>query len=490
MGCIVSNYAISSDVNAAITSSSSEQSLLADFGMNNYGEVITKDCSDFNNVLVSGTTGSGKTSFVVSLLFSLMRNYGPEKIKLAIYDSSLVDYSFLKGSRFLLTPIINDSRKLARATAIMVEEAEMRIEQGVPTDKPDIFFVLDDFADAIGNSEIELMMQRLLSLSRKARIHVIIVTSTPTASVLSAEMKALIPFRIAFTTANYQASQMIIGESGAENLRYPGEFICKFGGNRQAYDSILVVDPKIELQRIQDSYISKQDILADLAAEIFSDTSQDTTLQMNNYLSQDELIEDAIAFILKSKQASVSMLQRRFRIGYNRAAQIMDEIEKRGIVGPSDGSMPRSILIKEEDYNNNPDKAADSENNADKESIDPRLRMEITLTDSQKAEDTTYILIFDYEDVEKLYYKKKRLFRNDSDFYMIKLNRDPEIYVQVNNGAIVPGKEIAEKLGLYGANAYGDKMITVPLFDKKVAEDLKMFVYKVATGLKMQVVNI
>ena len=482
--------AAASKAKSSAIASSGERALLADFGTDAYGEVKTKDLSEFNNVLVSGTTGSGKTSFVVSLLLSLMRNYGPETIKLVIYDSKRVDYAFLKNSNFLLTPIINDPNKLVRATAIMVEEAELRIERGMQEAKPDIFFVLDDYADASNNSEIALAIQRLLNLSRKAHIHIIIVTSTPTASVLSAEMKALIPFRIAFTTANNQASQMVIGESGAENLRYPGEFICKFGEKRQTYDSIVVSNPKAELQIIQDIYVSKQEMLADFAAEIFSDTSQDLLTQATDYQLQEELLDDAIAFVLKSKQASVSMLQKRFRIGYNRAAQIMDEIEKRGIVGPSDGSMPRPILITEEDYYGNPDIVIAKEKTVEKESIDPRLRMEITLTDSQKAEDTTYILIFDYEDVEKLYYKKKRLFRNDGDFYMIKLNKDPEIYVQVNNGAIVPGKEIAEKLGLYGANAYGDKMIIVPLFDKKVAEDLKKFVYKVATGLKMQITNI
>lgn len=486
----MSNYEAAIDTKSSATASSGKRVLLADFGTNNYGEIIKKDFSDFNNVLVSGTTGSGKTSFVVSLLLSVMRNYGPEKIKLIIYDSKLVDYSFMKGSNFLLTPIINDSKKLVRAAGILVEETEKRIKLGTPDDMPDIFFILDDYADASDNSEMVFAIQRLLNLSRKARVHIIIVTSTPTASVLSAEMKALIPFRIAFTTANYHASQMIIGESGAENLRYPGEFICKYGGNRQTYDSIIVSDPKAELQIIQNSYISKQDMLADMAAEIFSDTLQDVLIQSNDYQPQDELIEDAIAFIFQSKQASVSMLQRRFRIGYNRAAQIIDEIEGRGIIGSSDGSMPRPILITENEYYGSSCKDNVPDKKGDEESIDPRLRMEITLTDHQKAENTTYILIFDYEDVEKIYYKKKRLFHNDSDFYMIKLNKDPEIFVQVNNGALIPGKEKAEVLGIYGPNAYGDKVIIVPLFDKKVAEDLKKFVYKVATGLKMQIINI
>jgi len=340
----------------AIPSSVSDKSLVANLGLDVAGDTVAKDISNYSNVLISGTTGSGKTSFVISLLLSLMTNYSPDRIKFVIFDSKGIDYNFMHSSGYMLTPILYDSRKFNRTAAILVDEAEKRIEVGTTEGRPDIFFIVDDYADVSSIDDVSLTMQRLLKLSRVAKIHVIMVTATPSSSIIPTEIKALIPYRIAFTTASPQASQMILGESGAERLSYPGEYILKCGGDLQKYTAICFDNPHAEIKRITDKNLSNSSALTAIAEDIFSGEEEKLKISKENAIKRmsseprDELTEDAIAFILKSRQASVSMLQRRFRIGYNRAARIIDEIEEIGVIGPSMGDRPRHVLLTEDEY--------------------------------------------------------------------------------------------------------------------------------------------
>lgn len=308
--------------------------LMITIGTTSNGTEVKRDFSIINNMLVSGTTGSGKTEFIQSLIYGIMEQRTPDEARFVIFDSKGIDYMAMQNSPFLLMPVVNDYSKASRIAAILVEEAEKRIENMDFSYKPDIFFILDDYAQC---GMLEDIFARLLTISRVAKIHPIIVTSTPTAETLSAEIKALIPYRLTFTTANNKVSQMVIGTAGAENLRYPGEFIYKCGSDivraNAAYDPYIYNLIKAEN--------SKYPVPA------VEDDTDSSTLPAEPC---DELTEDAIAFVLKARQASVSMLQRRFRIGYNRAARILDEIEEKGVIGPADGARPRQVLITENEY--------------------------------------------------------------------------------------------------------------------------------------------
>jgi S-DNA-T family DNA segregation ATPase FtsK/SpoIIIE len=225
----------------------------------------------------------------------------------------------------------------------------MRADQRYADCKPQIVIIIDELADLMmaSPSEVENSICRLAQKARAAGMHLIVATQRPSVDVVTGLIKANIPSRIAFSVASQFDSRTILDMAGAEKLLGKGDMLFSPVGSTKPYR---VQGPYISEKEIDKviKFVKKEGGNPDYDEELKS--AIENADKRSSKEPQDELTEDAIAFIFKSKQASVSMLQRRFRIGYNRAARIIDEIEEKGIIGPSDGSRPRQLLITEEEY--------------------------------------------------------------------------------------------------------------------------------------------
>ena len=333
------------------------------------GNNIVADLSDMPHLLIAGATGSGKSVCINSIITSFLYKARPSELKLIMIDPKVVELGNYNGIPHMLTPVVTDPRKAARALAIAVEEMDkryelfaehnvkdlnsynelMRVDQRYADCKPQIVIIIDELADLMmaSPSEVENSICRLAQKARAAGMHLIVATQRPSVDVVTGLIKANIPSRIAFSVASQFDSRTILDMAGAEKLLGKGDMLFSPVGSTKPY-------------RVQGPYISEKEIDKVIKFVKKAGGNPDYDEELKNAIEnadkrsskepQDELTEDAIAFIFKSKQASVSMLQRRFRIGYNRAARIIDEIEEKGIIGPSDGSRPRQLLITEEEY--------------------------------------------------------------------------------------------------------------------------------------------
>lgn len=342
------------------------------------GNNIVADLRDMPHMLIAGATGSGKSVCINSIITSFLYKAKPSELKLIMIDPKVVELGNYNGIPHMLTPVVTDARKASRALAIAVEEMDkrydlfaennvkdlesynelMRADQRWADCKPQIVIIIDELADLMmaAPSEVENSICRLAQKARAAGMHLIVATQRPSVDVVTGLIKANIPSRIAFSVASQFDSRTILDMAGAEKLLGKGDMLFSPVGSTKPY-------------RVQGPYISEKEIdkVIKFVKKEGGDPSYDDEIQKaldsdgrkGGSEPQDELTEDAIAFIFKSKQASVSMLQRRFRIGYNRAARIIDEIEEKGIIGPSDGSRPRQLLMTEEEYYGGYDDAAD-----------------------------------------------------------------------------------------------------------------------------------
>ncbi|MBQ6440713.1 MAG: DNA translocase FtsK [Mogibacterium sp.] len=333
------------------------------------GNNIVADLSDMPHLLIAGATGSGKSVCINSIVTSFLYKARPSELKLIMIDPKVVELGNYNGIPHMLTPVVTDPRKAARALAIAVEEMDkryelfaehnvkdlksynelMRVDQRYADCKPQIVIIIDELADLMmaSPSEVENSICRLAQKARAAGMHLIVATQRPSVDVVTGLIKANIPSRIAFSVASQFDSRTILDMAGAEKLLGKGDMLFSPVGSTKPYR---VQGPYISEKEIDKviRFVKKEGGNPDYDEELKS--AIENADKRSSKEPQDELTEDAIAFIFKSKQASVSMLQRRFRIGYNRAARIIDEIEEKGIIGPSDGSRPRQLLISEEEY--------------------------------------------------------------------------------------------------------------------------------------------
>ena len=333
------------------------------------GNNIVADMRDMPHLLIAGATGSGKSVCINSIITSFLYKARPSELKLIMIDPKVVELGNYNGIPHMLTPVVTDPRKAARALAIAVEEMDkryelfaehnvkdlnsynelMRVDQRYADCKPQIVIIIDELADLMmaSPSEVENSICRLAQKARAAGMHLIVATQRPSVDVVTGLIKANIPSRIAFSVASQFDSRTILDMAGAEKLLGKGDMLFSPVGSTKPY-------------RVQGPFISEKETEKVIRFVKKEGGNPDYDEELRNAIEnadkkmskepQDELTEDAIAFIFKSKQASVSMLQRRFRIGYNRAARIIDEIEEKGIIGPSDGSRPRQLLMTEEEY--------------------------------------------------------------------------------------------------------------------------------------------
>ena len=342
---------------------------------------VIANLKEMPHLLIAGATGSGKSVCINTIITSLLYKASPDEVKLILVDPKVVELGNYNGIPHLLVPVVTDPKKAAAALNWAVNEmtqryklfAEesvkdldsynelMRANQEPDKVLPKIVIIIDELADLmmVAPSQVEESICRLAQLARAAGMHLIVATQRPSVDVVTGLIKANIPSRIAFSVSSQVDSRTILDVGGAEKLLGKGDMLYSPVGENKPL-------------RIQGPYISDSETarIIDFVKKQGENGYDESVIQTIETPEKsqygevsDELTEDAIAFILKQKKASVSMLQRRFRIGYNRAASIIDEIEARGIISPADGSKPRQVLYTEEEYYD----AIDSQNNGAEE---------------------------------------------------------------------------------------------------------------------------
>lgn len=348
------------------------------------GKAIVADLKTMPHLLIAGSTGSGKSVCINSIIASILYKARPDEVKLVLIDPKVVELANYNGIPHLLIPVVTEPSKAAAALNWAVAEMDDRYkkfaEEGVrelasynkkmagkgeeDSIMPQVVIIIDELADLMmaAPSQVEESICRLAQKARAAGMHLIVATQRPSVDVITGVIKANIPSRIAFAVSSQFDSRTILDMSGAEKLVGKGDMLFNPLGSGKPV-------------RVQGAFISDKevnDLIEFVKGQVeeaeYSENVMDSIERANmpdaekgDRDLEDELLPDAIELVVQAQQASVSMLQRRFRIGYNRAARIIDMMEDRQIVGPSDGSRPRQVLISEEDLMNMQESTKDME---------------------------------------------------------------------------------------------------------------------------------
>ncbi|MCQ2516314.1 MAG: DNA translocase FtsK [Saccharofermentans sp.] len=343
------------------------------------GKPILCDLSKMPHLLVAGSTGSGKSVCVNSMLISIMCNASPMDVKLILVDPKVVELSVYNGIPHLLMPVVTDMKIATGALKWAVVEMERRYklfaEYGVRDIKgcneslvmegkeklPLILIIIDELADlmAVAAKEVEVQIARLAAMARAAGMHMIIATQRPSVDVITGVIKSNIPSRIAFAVSSGVDSRTIIDSYGAEKLLGKGDMLYNPLSAPKAIrgQGAFVSDGEVEavVKYLKDKYGPMYDKDIEDTVEKISrgegtgkvDSGSDSG---NSESSGDDLLSAAVETVIQAKNASVSILQRRLGVGYPRAARLIDVMEKKGYIGPFEGSKPRKVLITETDW--------------------------------------------------------------------------------------------------------------------------------------------
>ena len=348
------------------------------------GNRIIGDIGKLPHLLIAGTTGSGKSVCMNSLIISLLYKAKPEEVKLIMIDPKMVELGIYNGIPHLLIPVVTDPKKAAGslqwAVTEMMRRYRMMADAGVRDlesynkqarmsaddelePMPQIVVVIDELADLmlVAAKEVEESICRIAQMGRASGIHLVIATQRPSADVITGLMKANIPSRIAFAVASAMESRIILDTAGAEKLVGKGDMLYAplgqgkpkrvqgcFITDNEVQDVVTFIKDSSEAE-YSDSVMAEIDKKAAESGKSGSGSSGSTAAETESS-DGDEMLPAAVDVILETGQASVSMLQRRLKLGYARAARIMDEMEERGIVGPFEGSKPRQLLITREQW--------------------------------------------------------------------------------------------------------------------------------------------
>ena len=350
------------------------------------GNCVVGDISKMPHVLIAGTTGSGKSVCTNSILISLLYKATPDEVKLIVVDPKMVEFGIYNGIPHLLIPVVTDAKKAAGALQWAVTEMMRRYrslsEAGVrdidsynklaASDEalefiPKLVVVIDELADLmlVAGKEVEEAICRIAQMGRAAGVHLVIATQRPSADVITGLMKANIPSRIALVVSSAMESRIILDAMGAEKLIGRGDMLYAPLGKGKKRVQGCYID-ETEVQRVIDfvkangsaNYNDEvQQEIEQRAAQSGKGNAASASATPSNPSGAapeedggDELLPAAVEVILESGLCSVSLLQRRLKLGYARAARIVDEMEERGIVGPFEGSKPRSLLITKEQW--------------------------------------------------------------------------------------------------------------------------------------------
>ena len=383
---------------------SSGSKLTCVLGRDIAGKIVTTDISKLPHLLIAGTTGSGKSVCVNSLLISILYKASPDEVKLVLIDPKMVEFSKYKGIPHLLIPVVSDAKKAAGALAWAVNEMQNRYKlfseydckdidgynkliesnieymndnpsvyneekdeeeqpvlevNGLPVAKeklPRIVIAIDELADLMMTApgEVEDSIVRLAQLARAAGMHLVIATQRPTANVITGLIKANVPSRIALKVGSNMDSRIILDTGGAEKLIGRGDMLYMPVGapNPIRVQGCFATEDEIGgvTRYIKKSYRAQyneeiEERIKRIAAEELDGKDGGNNANTVDGIELDSKMEDAIKYVIESGQASTSMIQRRFKVGYARAGRMIDDMEQLGIVEPHQGSKPRKVLI-------------------------------------------------------------------------------------------------------------------------------------------------
>ena len=364
------------EVLAAVPKDKEDSKLLAVLGKDIMGNPRWMEVNKTPHLLIAGATGSGKSVCVNSIITSILMRAKPDEVKLVMVDPKKVELSMYNGAPHLLAPVVNDPKKASIVLKKIVEEMEHRydllsdsgtkniegynklmqkkIDSGDTTAKkiPYIVVLIDELADLmlVAAKEVEDSIMRITQMARAAGIHLIVATQRPSTDVITGVVKANIPSRISFAVSSSIDSRTILDMTGAEKLIGKGDmlFLPMGEGTPTRIQGSFVSEE--EVQKVVDYTIKQQKAKYD---ETFTNIT-DKPVGASSYDEKDDKYDDPlyneiVDFVIKSGKTSASLLQRRFRLGYNRAARMIDLLEERGIVGPPNGSKPREVLVKYDD---------------------------------------------------------------------------------------------------------------------------------------------
>ncbi len=334
------------------------------------GNIIPADLATMPHLLVAGSTGSGKSVCINTIIAGILYKARPEEVKLILVDPKVVELSNYNGIPHLLTPVVTEPKKAASALHWAVAEMERRYKafaeshvreiksynEQAQEKMPFIVIIIDELSDLmmVAKVDVEDAILRLAQKARAAGIHLILATQRPSVDVITGIVKANIPSRIAFAVSSQTDSRTIIDMGGAEKLLGKGDMLFyPIGFNKPVrVQGAFVSDA--ELNKVVD-FIIRQSIPVNYSEEVTAQELECDGKNSNsdenspNTAGEDELFEDALGLVLDMGQVSSSMLQRRFRIGYNRAARLVDTMEELGIVGQSVGSKPREVIMSRQE---------------------------------------------------------------------------------------------------------------------------------------------
>jgi len=370
------------DIIATDVFEKSRSKLTLALGKDIMGNPVITDLRKMPHLLIAGATGSGKSVALNTMICSVLYKATPDEVKLLLIDPKRIELSTYEGIPHLLAPVVTEAKKATRVLAWAVHEMERRYalmaEQSVRniqqyhkkvlkekkalkqasasgklpgsqargTDEPLplILIVIDELADLmlIASRDVELALTRLAQMARAAGIHLLIATQRPSVDVLTGIIKANFPSRISFQVSSRTDSRTILDANVAEHLLGNGDMLLLPPGTSRlqrihgAYVSEPELSRVIEFLRNQQQPIYKEEIL--------KATPEDENSRADD--EHDEKYDEAVALVTETRQASISMIQRRLRVGYNRAARMIEMMEREGIVGPSEASKPREVLVK------------------------------------------------------------------------------------------------------------------------------------------------
>ena len=342
-----------------------ESPLAMGLGKDIAGKPIIADIGKMPHLLIAGSTGSGKSVCVNTLINSILYKSNPDEVKFLLIDPKVVELANYNGIPHLLIPVVTDPKKASNALNWAVTEMNRRYKLFAESSVkditsynekseeklPKIVIIIDELADLmmVSANDVEDYICRLAQMARAAGMHLIVATQRPSVDVITGVIKANIPSRIAFAVSSQTDSRTILDMGGAEKLLGKGDMLFYPLGAAKPVRLQGAFISESESERVID-YVKSQvkdevkyeECIVDSISKISKEQSSDV----------DEFLSEAIEFVVESGQASASMLQRKFKIGFNRAARLIDSMEERGIVGKSEGSKPRKVLISKQDLEN------------------------------------------------------------------------------------------------------------------------------------------
>ncbi len=355
--------------------------LLCPLGKNIMGNVIWCEINKTPHLLVAGSTGSGKSVCINGIICSILMRAKPDEVKLVMVDPKKVELSGYNGVPHLMRPVVTDPKEASVALSKIVAEMERRYDtfsetktkniatyndyvekknKTLPADEqikkmPFIVVIIDELADLmlVASKDVEASIMRITQMARAAGIHLIIATQRPSTDVITGVVKANIPSRISFAVSSSIDSRTILDMTGAEKLLGKGDmlFLPMGEADPERIQGAFISDD--EIKRIIDYTVEQQKAEYDQSFMNLSGDSEKSASQKEDMAQVEEyddpLYNEIVEFVIETQKASASLLQRRFKLGYNRAARIIDLLEERGIIGPPNGSKPREVLVKLDD---------------------------------------------------------------------------------------------------------------------------------------------